>query len=133
MAEIALEKDMDNHLISHFFPVLPFHQIGAWGDKDIVNNVYNEIWGLSRPQRDVESFKHGRVFSIQGNFGGRHAHRKDIKGTVTCLRDLESGSHDQGMSGSVTTGPVHLDLIGHVIGKVETGSLNHGEVRFLVT
>ena len=131
MAEMTLEKDMDNYQLSHFFPILPFHQIGAWSNGDIMSDTYNKIWGAVGPRVDTKTFQHGQVFSIQGNFGGRHAHRKDIKGTVECLRDLELGSEDQGMSGSMVTGPVHLDLIGHVIGHVETGELRHGKIRFL--
>jgi hypothetical protein len=66
------------------------------------------------------------VFSIQGNFGGRHAHRKDVKGTVECLRELEVAERGE----EYRRPDIHLDLIGHVNGEVETGTLDRGSIRF---
>jgi hypothetical protein len=130
MAEMAIEKDMDNYQLSHFFPILPFNYIGTGGGRDVVGEAMNSLWGGIGPKIDTSSFKGGQVFSIQGNFGGRHAHRKDVKGTVDCLRELEVDNEDSG-STTLAAGPVHLDLIGHVNGHVETGELKYGKIRFL--
>ena len=130
MAEMAIEKDVDNYQLSHFFPILPFNYIGAGGKKDVVSNAIDSLWGGIGPEIDTKSFKHGQVFSIQGNFGGRHAHRKDVKGTVDCLRDLEMG-REESINSNIEAGPLHLDLIGHVNGHVDTGELKYGKIRFL--
>lgn len=64
------------------------------------------------------------VFGIQGNMGGKHAHRKDVDGAVTCLRAVEAGG---GVDGSAPS--VGLDLVGHVSPPFEAGSLRKGKVR----
>jgi len=70
-----------------------------------------------------------QTFSIQGNFGGKHAHRKNVKGTVDCLRQLEQGKMGSAPDGAPLR--VGIDLIGHVSGDVNAGELKYGKVRFL--
>mgnify|MGYP001303711935 CR=1 FL=1 len=109
--------------LSHFFPIMPLQYAeGMGGDSSSFSSSF-----LSPTPRALTDLDHmeafdsgsGQLFSVQGNFGGRHAHRKDVKGTVSCLRKLEE--EDSRM--------VNLDLIGHVVGgKLDTGSLLKGKI-----
>lgn len=72
----------------------------------------------------------GGLFVIQGNFGGKHAYRKDPEGTVQCIKQhLEDAilrsnlKHDR---------RVVLDLIGHLNGEVKLSAFKKaGSIRFL--
>lgn len=98
------------------------------------------------------------TFTMQGNFGGKHAHRKDPAGIVDCLRQQESlllcekasttrrrlsngtiqnQSHQQSLGrlcrDSRGTHTVGIDLVGHVTGNedLQLGTLSSGSVRVL--
>jgi hypothetical protein len=78
-----------------------------------------------------------QLFSIQGNFGGRHAHRKNIRGTSDCLRNLQLGvgSNGSSLNNKAFNNPssIELHLIGHVQGDkndLDIGSLPKEKVIF---
>ena len=76
------------------------------------------------------------LFSIQGNFGGRHAKRKNPSRVIDCLSALEStgtlknGSLICPICG-LSSNRMDLDLIGHQTAYTEYKELRHGKVRKL--
>ena len=66
--------------LSHIIPTMPLRYIV--GEK--------EAGLLSSTPPEQSTF-----FAIQGNFGGRHSHRKDPKRAVSCVRDIESSFEQQ--------------------------------------
>lgn len=82
------------------------------------------------------------TFSIQGNFGGRHKHRKNINGSVNCLNEfggelknpnftyvenlVHSNTNLRGFDRSEhldgTVPGLQLDLVGHADGPLEQAS-----------
>ena len=106
--------------LSHFFPIMPLQYAEGLSGK----GYSSSLWFTPRSLVDLDHMKvfdsaAGQIFSVQGNFGGRHAHRKDIKGTVSCLRNLEEQDSRR----------VNLDLIGHIVGgSLDAGSLHMGKI-----
>ena len=92
-------KGMD-YQTAHFYPVLPMNYL-------IEDNVYEET--STHPD-----------FSVQGNFGGRHAHRKNTEGVINCIRRLEELSPNDKFG---------LDFIGS--GNLKQHSLKQGVLRHL--
>lgn len=68
----AILGDPSTLNLRYFYPVMPIEYLVSSKDR-----------GYTREGVDP-------VFVMQGNFGGKHAHRKDPKGTVQCLADIES-------------------------------------------
>ena len=122
--------------LAHFFPIMSMeHAQGGpkraswWSSASASASTPSQSQSHGPGGGAERVFEHGQVFSIQGNFGGRHAHRKDIKGTVSCLRGLEE--EDSKFGGGKA---VHLDLIGHVVGgrnSLDTGTLKRGKVNII--
>ena len=85
---------------AHVYPVLPMKFL-------MEEDVYDET--LSHPD-----------FSVQGNFGGRHAHRKNTDAVVNCVRRLEDLSPNDKYG---------VDFIGS--GNLNQHSLKQGVLRHL--
>ena len=85
---------------AHVYPVLPMNYL-------IEDDVYDEA--TSHPD-----------FSVQGNFGGRHAHRKNTDAVINCVRRLEDLSPEEKYG---------LDFIGS--GNLNQHSLKQGLLRHL--
>ena len=85
---------------AYIYPVLPMNYL-------IEDDIYDE----SPIHPD---------FSVQGNFGGRHAHRKNTDAVINCVRLLEDQSPDERYG---------LDFIGS--GNLNQHSLKQGVLRHL--
>lgn len=91
------------------------------------------------------------TFTIQGNFGGKHAHRKDIEGTLNCMRQIESSNQSAIITsvsniiktfernstnglylrGFTNKDSLSIDLVGRVYGTLDPPKLQYGRVRVL--
>lgn len=91
-----------NIILDYFFPVLPS--------------------GYVLPSTDSLAYR--PTFVVQGNFGGRHASRKNVTGLIRCLNVLENKTLDVDRSSNLT-----LDLVGHVAGNLDLPKLTKGKVR----
>ena len=123
--------------LAHVFPIAPFHYIArlspdsvpfssylAANSIDILVSAVSKLFsGEFTASSTSESEKRDRdtlVFGIQGNLGGKHAHRKNVEATVSCLRGIQEhlapSSHLR----------LAQDLIGHISLPFVTGSLAKG-------
>ena len=141
----AVDTKSKEYRLSHFYPVMPMEYIGKsrlQGEAALFDYVA-EWTSVPAPERSSDGWNM-QTFSIQGNFGGKHAHRKDVKGTVACLQRVEN-SYEEDV-GTVAEGPmqinarpesgktplrVGLDLIGHLTEELSLPQLRYGDVRFL--
>ena len=140
----AAAANSNSYRLSHFYPIMPMEYIGKSrlsGEAMILE--YTSQWSSPPAKERSEEGWEVQTFSIQGNFGGKHTHRKDVKGTVNCLKRVESSYEedtilpegvlqrtDKPESGK-TPLRVNLDLIGHLMEKLALPDLLYGEVRFL--
>jgi hypothetical protein len=68
--------DPDSFHLTHVYPVLPMEYVIDPPDSGTEYGT-------------AEANVYHPLFAMQGNFGGKHAHRKDPKGTVNCLKRIE--------------------------------------------
>ena len=138
------DKDGKSYRLAQFYPVVPMEYIGKSrlaGEAALFD--YIASWtSKAAPERSSDGWPM-QTFSIQGNFGGKHAHRKDVKGTVTCLQRVENSyEEDSGVAdgpmqinakpeGGKTPLRVGVDLIGHLTEELSLPQLRYGDVRFL--
>jgi hypothetical protein len=133
--------------LAHFYPIMPMEYIGVTRSTAEANfyNAWNNWWYPQLPAFSSDGWRM-QAFAIQGNFGGKHAHRKDVKGTVECLQRVESSyQEDKEVApkalvkkekaevavSNKTPLRVSLELIGHLNGELPLPGLQHGTVRFL--
>jgi hypothetical protein len=139
-----LQLGKGDYRLAHFYPIVPMEYIGQSRFK-VEHYLYDYVatW-TSKPL--AETSKDGwplKSFSIQGNFGGKHAHRKDVKGTIECLKRIENTYLEDDKISEMTKSPheeldkgktpirVNLELIGHLTEEMKLPTLAHGTVRFL--
>jgi len=123
--------------LAHVFPIAPFHYIARLSPDSVplssylaansidvaVSAVIKLFSGEFTASSTSESEKRGRdtlVFGIQGNLGGKHAHRKNVEATVSCLRGIQE------RLAPTSRHKLGLDLIGHISLPFVTGSLAKG-------
>jgi len=130
--------------LAHFYPIMPMEYIGVTRSSAEANiyNAWTNFWYPELPALSSDGYKN-QAFAIQGNFGGKHAHRKDVKGTVECLQRVENSYEEDAQVGAGPLQPgtsrdknktplrVSLELIGHLNGELPLPSLQYGSVRFL--
>jgi len=130
--------------LAHFYPIMPMEYIGVTRSQAEANafNAWNNFWYPQLPLLSSDGYKN-QAFAIQGNFGGKHAHRKDVKGTVECLQRVEASYQEDpevaaaplepgaSVDKSKTPLRVSLELIGHLNGELQLPTLRYGSVRFL--
>ena len=111
-SRIITVGDPKSFHLSHFYPVLPIEYVI---DQDHLpkrktinhsrypiikqidnhdNDANNETTNINNNMKEDEK-KAGKdpyhpTFVIQGNFGGKHSHRKNPLGTLNCLRAIEN-------------------------------------------
>lgn len=54
-----------------------------------INLLQTALIKLEKTENEKEKNTYHPFFVVQGNFGGKHSHRKDPVGTLNCLRRLE--------------------------------------------
>lgn len=54
-----------------------------------INLLQTALVKLEKTENEREKKTYHPLFVVQGNFGGKHSHRKDPVGTLNCLRKLE--------------------------------------------
>jgi hypothetical protein len=140
----ANNTDMVLPRYRYFYPVYPLSVKGPKAILDKLSHEY-ELQLLSKYillHSSVESFneslplptakdslfvegkvKPSTVFSMQGNFGGRHSHRRDPSHVLSCIRDSVHNamlhSHVQFPSSSKENCPFSLELVGRFQNPVE--------------
>lgn len=77
-------------------------------------------WVLKPDDGNYES-RHKPTFVMQGNFGGSHADKKDPRGVVDCLRQIEKNSSSD----------LSIDFVGNLHEQIVVGKLKNGNIRFL--
>lgn len=60
--------------------------------KDILTISGTHLREYLKRHKFIQRSERGALFSIQGNFGGKHSYRKDPRGTVKCLKEVESSA-----------------------------------------
>lgn len=122
-----LEHKSELHL-SHLFPVFPIEYFAAQDDS------------IQSSFRLFKQDDQSALFGIQGNFGGKHKHRKDPRGVADCLRGIERGlppgqlyndSFNNQPPTNVNSIKVSLDVIGNILEPLHLGSFETGEIRYL--
>jgi hypothetical protein len=116
-----------NIQLEYLYPVLPKEYITRPESASI-----DHIWSMT--DQIIKSNDYRPLFAMQGNFGGKHAHRKNPKVIVDCLRSIENGTmilpNNKSYNNSVDI-KLSIDIIGHLDGDLDIGKLEHGQVRFL--
>ncbi len=130
--------------VAHFYPIIQMGYLGTTRDplEARIRDWWANFWYPDLPDLSLDGFKM-QSFAIQGNFGGKHAHRKDVKGTVECLQRIESSYQEdphianiplkagEPMDTKKTPLRVSLELIGHLNGDLPLPPLQFGFIRFL--
>ena len=145
------KSNANAYRLAHFYPIVPMDYIGATrsATEAHLTDVWNTFWYPPLATKSTDGYPL-QSFAIQGNFGGKHAHRKDVKGTVECLQrvensyeednyiaaagtaEMETKKHSVGVeNGRKTPLRVSLELIGHLTGDLPLPSLQYGQVRFI--
>jgi hypothetical protein len=119
--------------LGHFYPVLPMRHIAKSSEEASLRTAYHSLK------------KGDALFTIQGNFGGVHKHRKDPVGVLNCLREIEAGRHKCEQTNQTSKNPgeghlrvshsdhhaLNIDLIGRVNDDMKLGTLKHGNIRVM--
>lgn len=127
-AEKVVSEHTDQNIqLDYVYPVLPKEYITR---PDSVN--IGSTWVMT--DQVVNSNDYSPLFAMQGNFGGKHAHRKNPKMIVECLRSLENGTQslpNNSKYNLTRDSLLNIDFIGHIDGALDIKKLEHGHVRFL--
>jgi hypothetical protein len=128
-AEKVVSQHTDQPIqLDYVYPVLPKEYITR---PDSVTKG-SSTWVMT--DQIVNSNDYSPLFAVQGNFGGKHAHRKNPKMIVECLRSLENGTQilpTNSKYNLTRDSPLNIDFIGHLDGPLDIKKLEHGHVRFL--
>ena len=101
------------------------------------------ILGETKARQSIDHWRHtgsrSTLISIQGNFGGRHAKRKNPSRVIDCLSTVESSFKLGNNAINSSLCPIcglcgnrmDLDLIGHQTAYTEYKELRYGKVRKL--
>lgn len=100
------------------------------------------ILGETKATQSINHWKHSdrsTLISIQGNFGGRHAKRKNPNRVIDCLSSMESSFKLENNAINSSLCPIcglcrnrmDLDLIGKQTAHTEYRELRYGKVRKL--
>jgi hypothetical protein len=130
--KLEAEKVVTQHTnqslqLDYIYPVLPKEYITR---PDSIN--VGRTWVMT--DQVVNSNEYKPLFAMQGNFGGKHAHRKNPKMIIECLRSIENGSQILPTNSKYNLSrdaPLSIDFIGHIDGALDVQKLEHGHVRFL--
>jgi hypothetical protein len=105
----------DKYKLAYVYPVFSLDRMFGYEERYIRREA--------RPQRKEEQTV---SFAVQGNFGGAHAKRRDLDGTISCLAELSKPSSAVAQNTThlraAASAAVRLDLIGHVNGKLHLPS-----------